>query len=89
MHPEVVESVLVTCCSRADCTALWCIWQSTPGNLIERLCSISFGFALPVGENRKLDRDFESPLRDSFSKEALLDPQLYLKLGCKFEFDVM
>ena len=89
MHPEVVESVLVTCCSRADCTALWRIWQSTPGNFIERLCSISFGFALPVGENRKLDRDFESPLRDSFSKEGLLDPQLYLKFDCKFEFDVM
>ena len=48
---------------------------------MESLCSISFGFALPVEESRKSDPDLENPLRDGFSNEAVLEPQLLLKLS--------
>lgn len=47
VHPENVETVSATCCSTADCTAFCLILQWIPGNLIERLRSISFGFTIP------------------------------------------
>ena len=59
-HPVIVESVLVTSCSNAWCRAPWLISQWIPGNLIEKLCSISFGFALPVEKGVKFKRNLKT-----------------------------